>query len=136
MPPAKRLAVALKGATLWVLLSCGLGLLPWLVISNDATAGIPWIAGAFGVVGAASHALMAAIRPEPHNLHSSVAAVSILCSFGVLSLAYWVLGTPSQPLQELPRIILLVLAPAVALSYAVLLIQRRFGAASQETPSK
>jgi hypothetical protein len=129
MPPAKRLAVALQGAILWVLLSCGLGLLPWLVISNEATANIPWIAAAFGVVGAVSHAVVSAIKPEPLNLHTSVAAVSTLCCFAFLSLAYWMLGTPSQPLQELPHIILLVVAPAVGLSYAVLLFQRRLGAA-------
>ena len=129
MPPAKRFAVALKGAILWVLLSCGLGLLPWLVAPNDATASIPWVAAAFGVIGAVSHALVIAIKSEPLNLHASVAAVSTLCCVGFLSLAYWVSGAPSQPAQELLRILLLVVAPAVGLSYAVLLVQRHKGAA-------
>ncbi len=129
MPPTKRLAVALKGAILWVLLSCGVGLLPWLVVPNDATASIPWIAAAFGVIGAASHALVAAIKPEPLNLHTTVAAVSSLCCFGFLALAYWVSGAPSQPAQDLLRIFLLVVAPAVGLSYTVLLFQRWHGAA-------
>jgi hypothetical protein len=129
MPPAKRLALALKGAILWVLVSCGLGLLPWLAVPNDATAGIPWIAAAFGAVGAASHALVVGIKPEPLNLHTSVLAVSSLCCLGFLSLAYWVSGPPSQPAQELVRIVLFVVAPAVGLSYAVLLFQRWHGAA-------
>jgi hypothetical protein len=129
MPPTKRLAVALKGAILWVLLSCGVGLLPWLVVPNDATASIPWIAAAFGVIGAASHALVAAIKPEPLNLHTTVAAVSSLCCFDFLALAYWVSGAPSQPAQDLLRIFLLVVAPAVGLSYTVLLFQRWHGAA-------
>jgi hypothetical protein len=129
MPPSKRLAVALKGAILWVLLSCVLGLVPWLAVPNHATASIPWIAAAFGAVGAASHALVAAIKPEPLNLHTSVAAVSSLCSFGFLCLAYWFSGAPSQPAQELLSVLLFVVAPAVVLSYAVLFIQRWHGAA-------
>ncbi len=129
MPPAKRFAFALKGAILWVLLSCALGLIPLFAVPNHVTASIPWIAAAFGVIGATSHAVVTALKPSPLDLHTSAAAVSILCCCLFLAMTYWLFGISSQPVQELLLALLYVVAPAVGLSYSVLLLQRRHGAA-------
>jgi hypothetical protein len=129
MAPVSRLSVALKGAILWVLLCSVLGLLPWLVVRNDATASIPWVAAAFGVIGAASHAAVVSIKSEPLHLKSSVAAITGLCSAAFLALTYWIVGPISEPVHELAHILAIVVAPAFAVSYAVLRLQRRQGAA-------
>ncbi len=129
MPPALRLGVALKGAILWVLVSCVLGLVPLLVVPNHATASIPWVAAAFGVIGAAAHALVVALKRQPFHLRTSVLAVTCLSCSGFLAVAYWVSGTPSEPLQELVRILTYTALPAIAVSYSVLRILRWHGAA-------
>ncbi len=129
MPPASRLTVALKGAILWVLVSCALGVVPWLVVPNGATSSIPWLAAAFGVIGATSHALVMAVKREPLHLRTSVAAVTCVCCSVFLAVAYWISGAPSGPLQELFRVLVYVAVPALALSYSVLLVLRWHSAA-------
>jgi dolichyl-phosphate-mannose--protein O-mannosyl transferase len=129
MPPANRLSIAVKGAILWVLLSCTLGLLPWLVVPSESTSSIAWATAAFGVIGAASHLLVIAVKSEPFHLRTSVATVALLCCTFFLVLVYWISGTPSEPLRELFRILAFVALPAVVISYSVLRVLRWQGAA-------
>ena len=129
MPPASRFSVALKGAILWVIISCAIGLLPWLVVPNEATSSIPWVAAAFGVIGAASHTLVIAVKSEPFHLRTSVATVACLCCAIFLALVYWVAGKPSEPYQELIGVLAYAALPAIAMSYLVLRVLRWHGAA-------
>jgi hypothetical protein len=125
MHASVRLVLAAKGAVLWVLLACLLGIVPALIEPSDATLSILWVAAAMGLAGAVGHIAVSLAKPHPEHMRSTALATAALSSFLSLALAYWFVGMPSVHeqgaiWQEALRASVYVILPMVVLSFAVL----------------
>jgi hypothetical protein len=134
MPRSDRCALAAKGAVLWVLLACLAGLVPALLVPNDATFSLPWLAAGMGIAGAFAHVVVVLTAANPsHTLHTGAAIVA-LGSLLTVSLAYWLVGSPaldkpSLVLSESLRALVIVVVPMALVCTAVLRVLLRKSAA-------
>jgi hypothetical protein len=134
MPQSSRFSVAAKGAILWVLLACLVGLVPALVNPSDAALGLPWIATGMGVAGAVAHVAVILVRVHPSRFLSTAASIAMLGSLLALSFMYALVGVPelekpSACFSEISRAMLFVILPMVVVSAAVLRLLRGKSAA-------
>ena len=125
MRASVRFVLAAKGAVIWVLLACLLGIVPALIESNDATLSIPWVAAAMGLAGAVGHITVSLAKPHPEYMWSTALATAAVSSSLSLALAYWLVGVPSiheqgAIWQETLRAGVYIIMPMVVLSFAVL----------------
>lgn len=80
MRASVRFVLAAKGAVIWVLLACLLGIVPALIESNDATLSIPWVAAAMGLAGAVGHITVSLAKPHPEYMWSTALATAAVSS--------------------------------------------------------